>query len=134
MHEGLMVPKQNQQERLSETDGHTAGMLVYISLMSFIFSGIQIIVQSYGDDDNHYMSVAGYILSIIGPVFLLERIGITQILEYLLYSQVDLGLNFMCSPRSGYRVGASLYLCLVIDKGLKGYKEKLFLTFFLMSP
>lgn len=71
-----MVPKQDQQERVGETDGHTAGMLVYISLTLFIFSHIQIVAQSYVDN-NHYVSVAGYVLSIIGPVFLLERISIT---------------------------------------------------------
>ena len=37
MHEELVLPKQQQYGRLGEADGHTAGMLVCISLMRFIF-------------------------------------------------------------------------------------------------
>jgi len=37
MHEKLMLPKKELYGRLGEADGRTAGMLVCISLMFFIF-------------------------------------------------------------------------------------------------
>lgn len=51
-------------------------MLVYTSLVLFILPSSQSIGQCHDDGDD-YVSVAGDILGGTGPVFLLERVGIT---------------------------------------------------------